>query len=605
MVRALTGLGHEVDLLTFPQGEDGGAPRPAPPPQPAAARGTRAGRAVPGQAAARRAVHGRGLRGAWPSAATTSCTRSRRRRTSRRPCARLLRLPLVVDVDSSIPDQLRYSGFATRRPAALAGRSASRRHALRALGGRGHGLREPHEGVRATAPARPRLPDRGPAARRSRRRRSPPRPSPRCGAALGLGRRPVVLYSGQLRALPGRGAAGGGGGRAFPEAQFLFMGGEPAEIEALRAQRARPRAARCVFAGKRPPARAAAPSWRSADVLVSPARPGREHAVQGLHLPGLGQAARGHAHPHPHPAPGRQPGLPGGADRRGTGGGHPRGARATRARPGARAAAGRALIEREYSPARYAEKVERAYAAVAAQLEEGDPDDLERMPVAKGRRRLLRGPDGGRAPDGGRRDRLRPVAALRARSRSRRSRAPTAGPRPPWSWRATPPPRASCGTSSRAASGASWARPPLVAEAVAADGALVVGTPATSPLVAGLGWAKDLAPLGPEGYLIRSTRVGGHAATVIASSGEAGTLYGAFHLLRLMQTGQTRGGSPNRRAAPHRAPAAEPLGQPRRHHRARLRRPLALGVGRAAGTDRPARRRLRARERVDRHQRRR
>ena len=34
------------------------------------------------------------------------------------PLARLLRLPLVVDVDSSIPDQLRESGFARARTAA-------------------------------------------------------------------------------------------------------------------------------------------------------------------------------------------------------------------------------------------------------------------------------------------------------------------------------------------------------------------------------------------------------------------------------------------------------------------------------------------------------
>ena len=41
----------------------------------------------------------------------------------------------------------------------------------------------------------------------------------------------------------------------MPEAQFLFMGGEPAEIEALRGARGRAGAARrCVFAGKRPPA---------------------------------------------------------------------------------------------------------------------------------------------------------------------------------------------------------------------------------------------------------------------------------------------------------------------------------------------------------------
>jgi alpha-glucuronidase len=69
-------------------------------------------------------------------------------------------------------------------------------------------------------------------------------------------------------------------------------------------------------------------------------------------------------------------------------------------------------------------------------------------------------------------------------------------------------------------------------------GAVVAGTPAGSPLVAGLGWEKELAPLGDEGYRIRSTRIGPHAVTVIASRGPAGLLYGAFHLLRLIQTGR-------------------------------------------------------------------
>jgi alpha-glucuronidase len=69
-------------------------------------------------------------------------------------------------------------------------------------------------------------------------------------------------------------------------------------------------------------------------------------------------------------------------------------------------------------------------------------------------------------------------------------------------------------------------------------GAVIAGTPTTSPLVAGLGWKGVLAPLGDEGYIIRSTTVGGRAATVIASSGEKGALYGAFHFLRLMQTRQ-------------------------------------------------------------------
>ena len=69
-------------------------------------------------------------------------------------------------------------------------------------------------------------------------------------------------------------------------------------------------------------------------------------------------------------------------------------------------------------------------------------------------------------------------------------------------------------------------------------GAVIVGTPRTSPVVASLGWAGGLALLGDEGYIIRSATVGGRAATVIASTGEKGALYGAFHFLRLIQTRQ-------------------------------------------------------------------
>ena len=79
---------------------------------------------------------------------------------------------------------------------------------------------------------------------------------------------------------------------------------------------------------------------------------------------------------------------------------------------------------------------------------------------------------------------------------------------------------------------------PTVSDLVRADGTVVVGTPKSSPLIAGLRWSEPLARLGPEGYLIRSTRIGGHPVTVIASEGSIGTLYGAFHLLRLIQTGQ-------------------------------------------------------------------
>jgi alpha-glucuronidase len=70
------------------------------------------------------------------------------------------------------------------------------------------------------------------------------------------------------------------------------------------------------------------------------------------------------------------------------------------------------------------------------------------------------------------------------------------------------------------------------------DGAVIVGTPSASPLIAALGWTDALARVGEEGYVIRSANVGGRAATVIASTGEAGALHGAFHFLRLIQTRQ-------------------------------------------------------------------
>jgi len=71
-------------------------------------------------------------------------------------------------------------------------------------------------------------------------------------------------------------------------------------------------------------------------------------------------------------------------------------------------------------------------------------------------------------------------------------------------------------------------------EKVERDGAVVVGTPKSSPLIASLKW--PLAELGAEGFRIRSAKVGGRAVTVIAANGEIGALYGAFHFLRLLQT---------------------------------------------------------------------
>lgn len=70
----------------------------------------------------------------------------------------------------------------------------------------------------------------------------------------------------------------------------------------------------------------------------------------------------------------------------------------------------------------------------------------------------------------------------------------------------------------------------------AGDGAVVLGTPASSSPVAGL--HLPLAPLGPEGYLLRSVTLDGHTATFIAANTDVGVLYGVYAFLRLIQTRQ-------------------------------------------------------------------
>src|SRR5581483_4342173 len=76
--------------------------------------------------------------------------------------------------------------------------------------------------------------------------------------------------------------------------------------------------------------------------------------------------------------------------------------------------------------------------------------------------------------------------------------------------------------------------PVAAAGIVDRDGAVIVGTPQSSPLIAGLKW--PLAELRPEGFRISSVRLNGRAVTVIAANSEVGALYGAFHFLRLIQT---------------------------------------------------------------------
>src|SRR5262245_52795219 len=79
-------------------------------------------------------------------------------------------------------------------------------------------------------------------------------------------------------------------------------------------------------------------------------------------------------------------------------------------------------------------------------------------------------------------------------------------------------------------------REPVFEKTVGA-GSLVVATPDRLPADAVLGWKPDIDRLGTDGFLIRSTRSNGRPLIVITGRTEAGLLYGAFHFLRLLQTG--------------------------------------------------------------------
>ncbi|HWM26879.1 MAG TPA: alpha-glucuronidase family glycosyl hydrolase [Woeseiaceae bacterium] len=70
----------------------------------------------------------------------------------------------------------------------------------------------------------------------------------------------------------------------------------------------------------------------------------------------------------------------------------------------------------------------------------------------------------------------------------------------------------------------------------AGRGAIVIGTPAGAPAIAEL--KLPLHALGNEGYLLRTVEIDGEPATVIAANSDIGALYGAWHFLRLLQTGQ-------------------------------------------------------------------
>jgi glycosyltransferase involved in cell wall biosynthesis len=359
LVRALAALGHRVDLLTFPQGE------PVPVEGVRHLRSVRlpVGRVKAGPSFAKMAldvpfVAEAVLRLAFGGYDVVHAVEEAAHLVA--PFARLLRVPLVMDVDSSIPDQLRYSGFARRGPVLWLAEGLER-HALRhaaavvtVCASLTQGVKERAAGVPVFQIEDPPLVDRGALGRdesvQALRRE------------LGLSSQPVVLYSGNFESYQGVELLVDAS-PLVPNAQFLFMGGEPGEIETLR-DRARALGAkeRCVFSGKRPPSQL--PAFLAVtDVLVSPRSKGENTPFKIFTYLASGKplvATRIPSHTQlldEETAFLVEPtaeGLAGGI----------RAALESPEEARARAGRGSALIEREYSAARHREKVAAAYAAV-------------------------------------------------------------------------------------------------------------------------------------------------------------------------------------------------------------------------------------------------
>src|SRR5215471_18378888 len=78
----------------------------------------------------------------------------------------------------------------------------------------------------------------------------------------------------------------------------------------------------------------------------------------------------------------------------------------------------------------------------------------------------------------------------------------------------------------------------VMSAATRGDERLVIGTRESSPTIRSLVPAKELAALGPEGFVIRQPLVEGTRVTVVAANTDIGALYGTFALLRELQMDQ-------------------------------------------------------------------
>ncbi len=272
------------------------------------------------------------------------------------PFARLRGVPLLADVDSSIPEQLRESGFARRGPLLWAAEGLEG-YALRRAAGVVTVCRSLSDAVRRRVPGAPVFQIEDPPLLDAAA------PAPELVAALrsslGLGPGAVVLYTGNFEPYQGVGLLVAAAA-AVPEAQFLFVGGEPAEIASFKRQAA----GRCVFAGKRPPSEL--PQLLAlADVLVSPRLRGSNTPFKVYTYLASGTplvATRIESHTQlldgtlAFLVEATVEGLAGGV----------REALSDAAAARQRAERGRALVAREYSADRFREKVAAAYSTLGS-----------------------------------------------------------------------------------------------------------------------------------------------------------------------------------------------------------------------------------------------
>ena len=361
LVSELGELGHEVDLLTYPRGEAVSIP---------GVRHLRSvnlpvGRVPPGPSVAKFALDipflaEAKLRMAFGGYALVHAVEEAGLLLS--PSARLLGLPLVYDMDSSIPEQLQDAGA----PGMLV-RLASffERHALR------HAVAAITVCPSLTATARSEAPGL-----RVFQIEDPPLPSfadagaegalRTLAASLGLEKTNVVLYTGNFEPYQGVDILLEATGEV-PGAAFVFVGGEAAEVARLEERaRALGTAPRCRFVGKRPPSEI--PLFLAlAEVVVSPRIRGRNtpfkiYSYLGSGKPLVATAIESHTQvldpsvaflvdPTSH-------GIAGGI----------REALENKAEAKERAERAAALVAREYSAMRYSEKVRAAYQAIAASL---------------------------------------------------------------------------------------------------------------------------------------------------------------------------------------------------------------------------------------------